>query len=748
MPLLQTTTAEGALKGMVTARAPHELGEQEVAYLQDALVNQPGFVARRGAITGTTPITAANLDSSRPVAINTVYDPSGAQKVCIFYFKDTGSQIQLWMSIYTPALVFVQKHYITTMNLYPSKWGWVHTATAIDGSLIVSFRYNYNRDPSIGNEFGVYKYYGACPSTIYAAGAAPTATITFTEGSTSVTGTAGEIAKISFPGLIINTLGIVKSVTSSTQVELLYPATNSGAAVARSFYVIDNMSVFRARGKISCAAGVLVGITGYGTRFTEIRDRATITPGSGYTIVDATTMKKLAGLDVNTPAPAASDTVLGVPTAVTRSASLKNYILSASDSTVDSFYNRHPGQQSVFPLPPPKAAKGSFFAAYKGLMVSFNAVVQAAASDDAGDLQTTARAYLHGPRFPEIMDHSATDGDWFEVSSIRGGDTYGVAVVAGSDSVVLCKAQESFAMTGDTPDDFTLQKIADDGALHFDGVATWRGKAIWCGRTGIWMYSSDMPEPENIIENTILPTWKNLVASFVTGGTAPDTDGQMTNVVHAFVYKDYLFVNVMSTAFGASVYTDGVARTQNPIQLMIYMPTRAVSFLTNFNFQGFVQIGNAGYVILPQDSSTTHHLFPVDNLFVQGGATVDSILTANSYNSGSVPTSVGPWFHMESRAFDVGDGLLKKNWKQLAIESKMTGTKRMFLDTVAGLNSTAVRAALPFTGTGSFLAARVKFRTRDQYMRFRLYEDINNRPSTLIMGAWQWAYKAARRGAV
>ena len=72
----------------------------------------------------------------------------------------------------------------------------------------------------------------------------------------------------------------------------------------------------------------------------------------------------------------------------------------------------------------------------------------------------------------------------------------------------------------------------------------------------------------------------------------------------------------------------------------------------------------------------------------------------------------------------------------------------MFLDTVAGLNTTAVRAALPYVGTGAFLAARVKFRTRNQYMRFRLYEDINNRPDTLTLGAWQWAFKPARRGAV
>jgi hypothetical protein len=346
------------------------------------------------------------------------------------------------------------------------------------------------------------------------------------------------------------------------------------------------------------------------------------------------------------------------------------------------------------------------------------------------------------------MDHSSEDGDWFEVDSTRGGDTYGVAVAAGADSVVLCKAQESYALTGDNPDNFTLAKIADDGALSYDGVASWKGMPIWVGRTGIWMYSAGMSEPENILLNTLGSRWKDLTATFLVNGGATDSDGHRTNQCHAFVYKDYLFVNVMNTGNAHTIYTDGVARAQTLCQLMIYMPTRAVTYLTNFNFQGFVQIDNQGYVILPQLGSVTHHLFPVDNLFTQGLAATDAILTSNSYNSGLVSTSVGPWFHMESRKFDAGDGLWRKTWKQLSTESLLTTSKQMFLETVAGLNTTGVRATSPFIGTGLWKAIKVKFNARDQYMSFRLYEDINNRPSTLKVGAWQWAYKYARRGQV
>jgi hypothetical protein len=757
LTLLETTTSEGAIKGMVTARAPHELQEQEVAYLQDGIINQLGFVNRRGAIQGTTAITAANLDNQRPVAFSTIYDPNGTQQLGVFYFKDTGTQIQLWVAVFVPApfFTFIQKHYILTTPSYPNKWGWVQLSTAIDGSLLVSFRYNYNRDPVIGNWQTVAKWYGACPTNSYAAGAALQATVAATEGSTSITGAAGEIAKISFPGMIISGTGVVKSVTSTTQVELMYPSPRTYAATATNVYVTENLAVARARGKVSCTAAVLTGVVGYGTKFTEARDRATIAGlGTGFTFWDAGLMKVLATLTANTPAVAASDTLSGVPTTVPRSASMKNYIMYANENAADANYNKHIGPQAPGTLPTPKAAKGSFFATYKGYMISFNATAQTAASDDAGDITpVNSRAYVHGPRFPEIMDHTAADGDWFDVGSTTGGDTYGVAVVAGTDAVVLAKHDEAYALTGDTPDDFFVKKIADDGALHFDGVATWRGRCIWVGRNGIWMYSAAMDEPENILQNTLGPQWNKYVGNFLTSGAGADSDGQMVNVVHAFCYRDYLFVNVMNTSASFTpyqIYTDGVLRnsTNNQMQLMIYMPTRAVSFLTNFNFQSFCQMGGAGYVLLPQKGSTTHHIFPVDNLFVQGVATVDTILTSNAYDSGSVPTSVGPWFHMESRKYDIGDGLRRKTWKQLSIQSFISNTKRIFLETVPGLNTTGTRAAVPYTGAATWQGAKVRFNSRGQYMSFRLYEDINNRPSTLQLGAWQWGYKVARRGQV
>lgn len=754
MTLLETSTAEGALKGMILARAPHELTDQECAYLQDAIINQPGFVNRRGAITGTTAITAANIDSQRPLAVCSVTDPAGTLKIGVVYMKDTGALYEAWLAVFDKNLAFIQKHYLFSALVlgaanYPNRPFMVQCTPAIDGSVLISIRQRYDRilsgaTPTAAGR--VVRWYGGCPSTSYTSAGA-NATITSTVGSTSVTGLAAEIAKISFPGTVIQRIGVVASVTSTTQVELMFPAVVAIPAASTPFWVGDSLPVARTRGRISCTAGVLSGLTGYGTKFTEARDRMLVTPAAGWDFYDPTDMKIAAQLTTNI-VPTISDTLTAVPSSVTKSMSLKNYLMYSFNGISDPQYNRYGGIPGVGSGQTPRSAKGSFFTTYKGYMVSFNAIVEVSTLNDAGDLNTTSRGYIHGPRFPEIMDHSVADGDWFDVLSTKQGDPDGIAIQSGLNAVVLCKSQETFALTGDNPDNFGLQKIADDGALSFESVASWQGAPIWLGRTGIWMFDGVNPA-ENLIQNTLGVRWKELTAAF--DGTAygtSDAGNYPLNQARCFIYKDYLFVNITNTGSTHSVYTDGVARTSNTMQLVIYLPTRAVSYLTNFNFQAFIQVGNAGYVILPQEGSTTHHWFPLDNLFKQGLATTDTILTVNSYNSGSVSTSVGPWFHMESRKFDAGDGLWRKTWKQLSIESLMTNTKRIWLETVAGLNTTGVRQPTPYVGTGLFVAIKNKFNARNQYMSFRLYEDINNRPATLQLGAWQWAYKLARRGQV
>lgn len=748
MTLLETSTAEGAQGGMVLSQAAHELKPSEVAWLQDALINQQGMIIRRGAIQGTTSL-GNNLDAQRPLAVATMFDPAGVQKVAVFYLLNGATNTEVWAAIYSSSLVFIQKHLVFASNV-PNAQGkniTVTTCPGIDGSTLISIRYGIDNTPTFFT--ATMKWYGACP-TLSTFGAA--ATLTETLNSTTVTGTAAEIAKVSFPGLCLDGLGVVQAVVSTTSITLRNPSPLASGSPAVAFSPFQFLSVARSRGRVSFSGAAAASPVGYGTKWTENNELCTVGGGgNGYILLKGSDLSRVATYNSLLAIDSISDTLLGAASTGAQALALQEYLLFENAITP---YGLYPGRDSGavrVGLPRyPKAAQGSFFTAYKGLNLSFNARVSAppAGGGQAGDTNVTGRMYVHGPRFPEIMDHTSADGNWADVASTVGGDPHGMALIGGSDCVVLCKRQESFALTGDDPDNFVINKIADDGALSPESVTTYKGVPIWVGKTGVWMYTPGMGQPENLVAHSLGTKWGDYMVPFDYTSTALDAQGEKLNQARCFVYRDFLFINVTNTA-APGIYTDGVQRAQIPLYLMIYMPTRALTVLSNFNFQGFFVMGQRGYVVLPQNGSTTHHFFPVDNLLQAPSGTVsDAILTSNSYNSGTLSTSVGPWFHLESRKYSLGDGLRRKTWKQLSLEYFMTNTKRVFLETVPGLNTTGTRQPIPYVGTGLFKAFKNKFNARDQYMSFRLYEDIANRPGDFQLGAWQWAFKLARRGQV
>lgn len=759
MPLLQTTTAEGALKGMILGRAPHELQDQEVAYLQDALIHRPGFVDRRGAINGALSL-GTNLSSKRPAGICTCYDPQGNLRVMVLYWRIVGTYYALCGAVYSSSLTLLGNNVVSAVGTLahtvtpPTNPGRVVLCTpSIDGGVLISAADGYG--PQAWQSV-VHWWGGYGPSLVDTA--VGSVTLTTTAESALFTGTTGEIAKLK-PGVVVYNAGIVKEITSTTAGSFISPNPNNFTGASTFNYgVTQHVGVVRTRGKISTSPSASAGtgeVTGYGTRWKEATSDSDANPS--WWIIRNPTDGSIIGASAGSGVDILSDT-RAIYGSVFGNRSMVPYWLFTYMGANPSGAFRAKGARP-FALPVQSDDLGDVQFMRGWVTSNFrNYNLYANSCEDysrpmslTGTAKGTGRTWIGGPTRHDEFDHSHDDGNFFDVVSAGSGDSYAVAAMGGAAAHVTCKARETFALTGDDTDNFVPAKISDDGALSANAITRWQGSVIWLGRDGIWKYDGN-GAPVNLVAESLGPEWAVRVAAFQTEGGGQDADGYPLNQAHCFVFRDHLFVNITNTGSTHKVYTDGVARTSNTMQLMIYLPSNALSFLTNFNFVGYTpgwppNAQQEGYVTLVQEGSTTHYLYPMSNFFTQG-TTSDGILTFASYNSGTLGTSVGPWFHLESRKFDAGDGLWKKSWKQLAIEFNETLSKRMFLETVSGLNTTGVRAALPFTGTGAFLAARVKFRSRDQYMSFRLYEDINNRPATLRLGAWQWAYKFARRGAV
>lgn len=752
MALLETTTAEGAELGMNVAEAPHKLPDHQVAYLQDCLVNQAGLISRRGAIQGALAI-GANLNGKRPVGVCSCFDPQGTFRIMVLYWDVSlvsgGSVQALWGAVFDSSFTFISRNQLTPdmksgsgAANYPTltQPGLVVQASqAIDGAVLITASAGYNKtDPT-----ATVKWYGAAaPNSSIASGAFVTLTPVTTVGSFSFTGSTADIAKLA-PGMVVQNLGVIKSIDSTTQFTLINAAINTvGGAHTYLYGVTGAYSVFAGRGKISTSI-TSTTITGYGTKFLS-----TVVPANNFGqwwLINPADGSIIAYAAAAVAIP--SDTQL-TGANVLQQVSMADYLLVTVSGGTPVFVgiglsSSGPDDVRAFPN-----TIGRLHTTFKGFQFLFNAALP---NSWSGDLQAPAtRCYIAGPHRTELMDH-ATDGNYFDVVSTVQNDLNGIAIYGGRDAVVLCKFKETFAVVGDDPDNFSLTKITDDGALSVNSITGWKGNVIWVGQKGIWLFDG-VHAPINLVEKTLGDRWQQFTTGYSNSLTPVDAGGYPVNMCHCFVHRDHLFVNLVNTGSQHSVYTDGVARTQNPMQLAIYLPNNALSFLTNFNFVGYVPgwgtNQNKGYTLLAQDSAASHFLFPIDNLFVQGAATTDTFLTPNSYNSGTPSTSVGPWFHMESRKFFAGDGLLRKTWKQLATESFLTSTKRMFLETVPGLNTTGTRVSTPYIGVSLWKALKLRFNSRDQYMSFRLYEDIANRPATLILGAWQWGYKLARRGQV
>jgi hypothetical protein len=759
MALLETSTSEGAQLGTILGRAPHELKDQEAAYLQDILVNQAGFLMRRGAIQGATSL-GANLNSRRPEAVVGMYDPQGAFRIMVIYW-DVGNFVAvkwtLWGAIYDANMNFISKQPLgaefassgATYGPYDTLAApglWVHTSQCIDGSIIISGGTGYGQYAKVT----AVRWFGGAPPTTTAGGATVSITPVSATNSKVFTASVADVAKLR-PGMVIAYYGVIQSIDSTTQFTLTKYSDNHVAGARTVFYgVAAAIGSSMGRGRVSCSVGGNT-VTGYGTKWLSVNYPKTST--LPWTLIDPK--------DGQIIAYSAAAVLIDSDTVLTGATVLRNISMGEAIIVTTGGGNNfsHPWQ-----MPSQMNAceeqrmlssiMGHFFDSYKGFQFSFAATGVSPGMGDTIDTGVGAspqRVWVNGPGRVEISDLSA-DGNYSDVVSTVQNDPNGMGIQTGNSGPLLFKSRETFLMRGDDTDNFDLNKIADDGALSCTASAKYKGAVIWAGSKGIWMFDG-VNEPVNLVQDSLGDRWLAYTTAFNSNDiTTVDGGGYPVNTCHMFVYRDHLFVNLRNTGSQHTVYTDGVARTQNACQFVIYLPNNALSFLTNFNFVGFLPgwglNQNEAYTLLAQSGSNTHYLFPLSKLFTQGVATTDAILTVNSYDSGSVPTSVGPWFHMESRKYALGDGLRRKTWKQLSLEYLMTNTKRIFVETVAGLNTTGVRQTTAYVGTGLFRAFKNKFNARDQYMSFRLYEDISNRPDTLKLGAWQWAYKLARRGQV
>lgn len=762
MPLTRTATTEGAARGIVTVRAPHELNDNEVVWLQDALVNQAGLIVRRNGLpavgTFNKAVVTNAAGTARPVGVVSTYDPAGTLRIGILYFDTSALGTGLYMSVYNSAYTFIQRHMVCAVkNNGPVTGGFgnvVHYAALNDGGVAI-----YAADGlGVAANGGVGVWYGGAiaTSTGNTGSVAFGFNCTVTRNSAVVTANAVDVAKLT-PGTIIYSVGVVRSIDTATTFSLIKPyhgITNAAFGASMGISMFPNIY-----NTIGLASGVAGGVvSGYGTKFKSMVNNVLGSSFGAYSGIMVSEMDDKVIADVTWTA---TTTETNFPTStVAKSSTLEPFRLFASvnDEPSGVFAPLHISGSSTS-----QRIIGGLVTSWNGYQIWANSPTAVSGSEGLGIPSMSGRFWLGGPTYPYEIDQARADGSWDDLPSAHLVDADIVAVGSTNRGVVLCKRKSTYFFSGE-PGNYSLDKILDDGALGPQAICNYQGGVIWAGKNGIY-YCDGQSAPDNLVEETILPTYRSMVASFLTGDNTADAIdvSQAKYTVRCFVHLDHLFVCFGSSVTFGIMYSGNTSTLQQSQTIAMYLPNRAVNFWSNFRVNGFLppnNVDSSGYVLLVS-STNTYHLVNLDSIIdpdsVQAGRINDAFTVKTCSNGGTTPS-----FYMETKRYDLGDALNRKVWKGLALEAMVSnfvfpaaGTATLKVDYVLGLNTAGTAVATTFLDTTpalstlpQFKAQRIKARARNQFLGFRLYEDPAHRANYLQIGPWQMIYKPGRPGAI
>lgn len=759
MTILRAATTEGAAKGIVTVRAPHELNDNEVVWLQDALVNQAGLIVRRNGLpaSGTfrKTITTDASSVAAPLYVISGYNPIGQYRIMVIWGNTTSSG-RLFGTIYDSSFTLISRQFLC-FGAFTNAQNNIQCSVLPDGGVkIWGSAISGSGPTAFGPQALAADYcvwYGAGPPIDYGVPGTTTATVTVAVNSVTVTASVADVAKMA-PGTIIQNVGVVRSVESTTTVTLMKAYHGAAlVAVAKALYATMIPWPIRSRGMVSTTVSGNI-IVGYGTNFNNITDTSKLfnTPCTMWRQDDGSLLANLRPVAATT-----ATTGLSSVTVAQDSALIPYFCTPDTSATVGVGLFGSTSSSTAINNSQATLRFGGLTASYKGYTLWANGPTYggtASATTDLPHSAETNRVWITGPNHPFECDHGP-DGTWFDVPGQEQGDTDILAIGTTSGGVVICKRRSVWLLSGDDPDTFVLNKIHDDGVFGPTSITGYQQGVIWANRSGIW-YFDGSSAPLNLIKDTILNLWSSMTQSFNAEGNNGSGDAsQLADIFRMFVHRDHLFIYNGHTTLNAgySLYNGKTATASNSSTLVMYLPNRACNFWTNFDVLGFLppSPGNpAGYVLMSDANGGPYYLVNLDSVMDPAG-TGAPVINDNFTTSRSALANT-PCFYMETKKYDLGDALNRKVFRGLVMESKFTNaalTAQIKLDYVLGLNSTGVTTSTSFPDTlGVYKAQRIKFRARDQFIGYRIYEDTSNRSTQVTIAPWQLLYKPGRPGNV
>jgi hypothetical protein len=649
-----TETFPGAPGGSNVANPQHELDDTEARMIQDGLVDRPGETRRRGPVTPVSGVA----QPSRPVSgITLTLDPLGNDRYGVLNGDNSNGYFSVWNDNLDALVDLAWPHALPT-----SPEDGVATAYRIvdakpsltGGTLIgVSSRYDAN-SPNQGIAF----WRGGNKDNY-------TGTITVARGSAAVTGTGTTFLADVSPGMFMFGeadhgagytsvyFGIVLQVNSDTSLTLGAVSPYAATAKSATFQALRGLAPRVAKGRITTATDS-TSVTGGGTKFKgQLLDTGT---WDIYRRSDLTWVGKVSSV--------ASDISLTLAANAAVAMSDEEYIAFRADADYSIINTANTNKV------------GFLNATYAERQWYFNLGSQ---------YSKTTMGWFSDTNDPEALDLSE-DGDNLEFAStvmvnepIRGAQ-------AAHNALLVFKENETFGIFGNSPSNFTVRKVEDDGALSGGSIQPWGGGVVWAGRDGIHFY--DGIQVENITQKKIGDVWKNSVRTFDPSRYR----------MYSMVVRDHYYLWVENLAPTLAVVKGNTSTTPSSWGVMVNLVTRAPTWLTNVHLRGAITLpastGREVWYVSNSDLDTPTGLAAVAS--ASGG----TLATATYYYKVTAVNSIGETVGSSevSAAVTGPTGSVALSWT--AVDG--ADTYRVYRGTASGgQNTYYATTATSYTDTGS-----------------------------------------------
>jgi len=629
MASLQSETFSGLVGGMNLAKPAHEIDDVEAQYIQDALLDYPGLIRRRGPLKLAEGIFTDFTEKAS--GITGTLDPVGNYKIAILTGSPTTGFARLLAGDYLTYESFTWPNELpgtppsNPYRIFDSK-------PAIGGGVFIGT--SSTPTGKAGRESNLALWRGAHKASY------STGTVTFVRGSKTVTGSGTSWTANACPGMFLFAsvevaqqtggavkvlLGVVKSVDSNTQITLEANAPyGSAAGQVYDLHPLRGHSFKVAKGRITTTTASTT-VTGANTKFiSQYMDEAlsiqngTLTSGSPVVTGIASTTGMLRGMRITgTGVPAntlISSVDSGTQITMTQNASASGAqsltfkdgwnLYRASDMTWIGRVGLINNEISItLAANAAIALSNERFVALRSRHLNYGTGVgiDTSAAPSIGStnwrpgflnanyagrqwyanhgttLEETSRVYYSEVGDPEAMDFSAFDGDFINAFSTIETDTPVMALVPAYNSLVVLKENEAFAVAGSSPTTFTLKKLYDDGTLAGQSAVSYGGGVVWAGREGITFF--DGIQTTNLSKDKLGDYYKNATADF-----DPALYRMWAMVVreHYFLFIEKFDPDVVPIKGSTPVVPESTT-------ICVNMNNGSVSLMTNLNIRGYIE---------------------------------------------------------------------------------------------------------------------------------------------------------------